>query len=81
MVLIIVANYDYVPPTTNQKYTVTVRSPFDTGGTVTIDGVGTGAFVSNSFAGGSSVTVRANPSSGYSFGAWSLSYVGSSLLS
>ena len=73
----IVANYDYVPPTTNQKYTVTVRSPFDTGGTVTIDGVGTGAFVSNSFAGGSSVTVRANPSSGYSFGAWSLSSAGS----
>ena len=64
----VTANYDYVPPEVNKKYTVTVSA--DPGGSVTLDGM-TGGTVSKVVNAGATVSVSANPSAGYTFYSWS----------
>ncbi|TXG79171.1 MAG: hypothetical protein E6R13_10285 [Spirochaetes bacterium] len=71
------ANYTYIPPNTNLKYTVHLSAGYDNGGTVTVNG-NTSADVTLTANAGTVINISANPSSGYTFYNWTGSLAGKS---
>ena len=64
----VVANYQYIPPDSNKNYTVQLTA--DPHGTVTLNG-NTGGTVYGTYPAGTTITVSANPDSGYQLSNWS----------